>query len=176
MRLLAITDDLTGLHNLRSFETRLKSLVNEARIKDTPLSLLVLDVDRLKSLNDSFGHLAGADAVRIVGHLIASHIPSKAVACRYGGDEFVIAVPECTVGQAVRLGESLRRAVQEVQPTLASHLFPARTLSISVGAATLERESQRPHKEAEELFRAADRALYRAKEQGRNRVSAVSHH
>ena len=88
-----MTDDLTGLHNLRSFEARLASLVAAARENRSELSILVLDLDRLKQLNDVHGHLAGADAVRTVGHILADRLPSEAVACRYGGDEFVIAVP-----------------------------------------------------------------------------------
>ena len=172
MRVLAGTDDLTGLHNLRSFKAHLTTLVIEAKTKNIPLSLLALDVDRLKTLNDTFGHLTGADAVRTVGHVIGRHIPPTAVACRYGGDEFVIALPECTIEQAVEIGECLRWAVHDVQPTLASCWFPAGTLSISVGVATLERELD--HK-GEDLFGAADRALYRAKGEGRNRVCAFSH-
>jgi PleD family two-component response regulator len=92
---LALTDDLTGLHNLRSFEARLRMLVRASRQRSAPLALLLLDLDRLKSLNDTHGHLAGAEAVRTVGHLIAIRVPQDAVACRYGGDEFVIALPQC---------------------------------------------------------------------------------
>jgi PleD family two-component response regulator len=73
------TDDLTGLHNLRSFELRLRALVREARAGRTPLVLLVLDVDRLKSLNDRYGDLAGAEAVRTVGHIIGEQLPPDAV-------------------------------------------------------------------------------------------------
>ena len=124
MRLLAITDDLTGLHNLRSFEARIAAFINQARIDKTPLSLLVLDLDRLKSLNDNFGHLAGAEAVRTVGQLIARHSPSSAVACRYGGDEFVIALPKQTIEQAIKLAEVLRQAVYDAQPTLRGRPFP----------------------------------------------------
>jgi diguanylate cyclase (GGDEF)-like protein len=171
MRLLASTDDLTGLHNLRSFETRLAALVRQSRKNKTPLSLLVLDLDRLKSLNDEFGHLTGAGAVRTVGRLIARHVPRGAVACRYGGDEFVIALPQHTTEQAVEVAESLRRAVHEARPTLTGRPFPAGTLSISVGVAGgLVRGEGGAVREGEALFRAADRALYRAKEQGRNRV------
>jgi diguanylate cyclase (GGDEF)-like protein len=171
MRLLASTDDLTGLHNLRSFETRLAALVRQARTNKTPLSLLVLDLDRLKSLNDKFGHLTGAGAVRTVGRIIARHVPRGAVACRYGGDEFVITLPGHTTEQAVEVAESLRRAVHDARPTLAGHPFPAGTLSISVGVAGgLVRGEGGAVQEGEALFRAADRALYRAKEQGRNRV------
>ena len=174
MRLLAITDDLTGLHNLRSFETQLVTLVNQARINKTPISLLVLDLDRLKSLNDNFGHLAGAEAVRTVGHLIAKYIPPSAVACRYGGDEFVIALPEHTTEQAVEVAETLRQAVYDIQPTLVGRAFPAGTLSISVGAAgQLVCATGGTAQEGEALFRAADQALYRAKEQGRNKVCAA---
>jgi len=174
MRLLSITDDLTGLHNLRSFESHLAAIVNQARMNKTPLSLLVLDLDRLKSLNDSFGHLAGAEAVRTVGQLIAGHIPPGAVACRYGGDEFVIALPEHTIGQGVKLAEALRQAVYDAQPTLVGRPFPAGTLSISIGVAGHRLCGKgRADQEGEELFRAADLASYRAKEQGRNRVCAT---
>jgi len=174
MRLLAVTDDLTGLHNLRSFETHLARLVSQARINKSPLSLLVIDLDRLKSLNDSFGHLAGAEAVRTVGHLIAGHIPPNAVACRYGGDEFVVALPEHTSAQAVEVAEALRLTVYDAEPTLIGRSFPAGTLSVSIGVAG--RLCCGPGgvvQEGEELFRAADRALYRAKELGRNKVCAL---
>src|SRR6266542_2391877 len=85
---LAMTDDLTGLHNLRSFEPRLDAIMRASSTAGTPVSLLVLDVDRLKALNDTYGHLAGAEAVRTVGHIIAASLPPPAVGCRYGGDEF----------------------------------------------------------------------------------------
>lgn len=171
MRLLANTDDLTGLHNLRSFEARLGALLNQARTSKTPLSLLVIDLDRLKSVNDQFGHLAGAEAVRAVGRLIAEHIPPDAVACRYGGDEFVVALPGHATHRAVEFAQALRQTVQEARPTLAGRPFPAGTLSISVGAAGCFAAAAGPAaREGEELFRAADRALYRAKELGRNRV------
>jgi len=156
MRLLAITDDLTGLHNLRSFEARIAAFINQARIDKTPLSLLVLDLDRLKSLNDNFGHLAGAEAVRTVGQLIARHIPSNAVACRNGGDEFVIALPEQTIEQAIKLAEVLRQAVYDARPELVSRPFPAGTLSISVGVASrCACGTGETGLESEALFRAA---------------------
>jgi diguanylate cyclase (GGDEF)-like protein len=172
MRLLSITDDLTGLHNLRSFETHLATFVTQAKKDGSVLSVLVLDVDRLKLLNDSYGHLAGADAVRTVGHLIAEHLPERAVACRYGGDEFVVAIPDCQMDQAVEIAEGLRLSVSNEQPVLAARTFPAGTLSISVGAASrLIAKDSDPLKAGEGLFQAADDALYRAKEMGRNGVS-----
>jgi diguanylate cyclase (GGDEF)-like protein len=176
---LAMTDDLTGLHNLRSFELAFQRMVRLARREKTPLSVLVLDVDRLKRLNDQYGHLAGAEAVRAVGHLIAGHIPGDAVGCRYGGDEFVIALPRCPAAEARRVADNLRRAVIATAPVLAGLHFPARTLSISVGLSSLDgslaggepNEIDDENAAAEALFRHADAALYSAKNGGRNRIS-----
>ena len=175
---LATTDDLTGLHNLRSFEVRLSDMVRTSRQSGAPLAMLALDVDRLKSINDTYGHLAGAEAVREVGHVLARRLTGNAVACRYGGDEFVVALPGTPESEASTVADDLRRAVQEVVPTLAGMHFPIRTLSISVGVACLTIDTY-AHSDGEpndarigeDLFRAADRALYAAKENGRNLVS-----
>lgn len=180
LRVLAATDDLTGLHNLRSFEPRLASLMRASRQANAPLSLLVLDIDRLKSLNDQHGHLAGGEAVRSVGHILAWQIPPDAIACRYGGDEFVVALPGCGVSRAEQIAADLCRVVSATEPLLLGSRWPAGTLSISVGVAcrcfqgagavtSLQTEEQA----GESLFRAADAALYRAKASGRNRVCSV---
>jgi diguanylate cyclase (GGDEF)-like protein len=179
LRTLAMTDDLTGLHNLRSFELELRTMVRAARHERMPISMLVLDIDRLKSLNDQHGHLAGAEAVRTVGHLIAKHIPVGAIGCRYGGDEFVIALPHCPALEARRTADNLRRAVLASAPVLAGLHFPERTLSISIGLACRSFDepvatagsSPDEDNEGEALFRSADAALYAAKNGGRNRVS-----
>jgi len=178
LRRIALTDDLTGLHNLRSFEMRLLAMVQESREGRTPLALLVLDVDRLKSLNDRYGHLTGAEAVRTVGHIIGERLPPDAVGCRYGGDEFVVAVPRSTAAYANRLADDLRQAVHACAPVLAGHAFPAGTLSISVGLVSAsfedgpaaEDRGRRDVESSEAVFRAADAALYRAKAMGRNQV------
>jgi diguanylate cyclase (GGDEF)-like protein len=178
LHLLAMTDDLTGLHNLRSFEVQLATMVRASRETQTPLALLVLDVDRLKSLNDRYGHLTGAEAVRSVGHIIGRQIPPDAVACRYGGDEFAIAVPRCAPFVADQVADRLRSAVHGSAPALAGRRFPAGTLSISVGGACASFDRNAPSRAVlpgdaetgEALFRAADAALYRAKAGGRNQV------
>jgi diguanylate cyclase (GGDEF)-like protein len=177
LRQLAMTDDLTGLHNLRSFEARLVALVRVSRATETGLALLVLDVDRLKSLNDQYGHLTGAEAVRTVGRIIGQRSPPGAVACRYGGDEFVIAIPRCTPFLVRRVADDLRRAVYDCAPVLAGRPFEAGTLSISVGGACVSFDDPAPSQAmwrdveaGETLFRAADAALYRAKASGRNQV------
>ena len=194
---LAASDDLTGLHNLRSFEAHLRLLMRHAARHALPIALLVLDLDRLKSLNDTHGHLAGAEAVRTVGHAIADHVPRGAVACRYGGDEFVVALPGSDEGGARSVADGLRLAVHAMAPVLAGVAFPEGTLSISVGIAcsarialpaashhpasrrarlaTVKKRRTEPFDSGEDaageaLFRAADEALYAAKSGGRNRV------
>ena len=179
LRALAMTDDLTGLHNLRSFEAHLARMVRTARIAATPVSVLVLDVDRLKSMNDRYGHLAGSDAVREVGRIIAETVPPQAIACRYGGDEFVIAVPRCDEAQAHEIACALRHRVHNGAPTLAGMPFPAGTLSISVGVASrhlfrsVRRTRAGDDEAGEALFLAADTALYSAKRNGRNYVAVA---
>jgi diguanylate cyclase (GGDEF)-like protein len=177
LRQLAMTDDLTGLHNLRSFESRLIPMVRSSRETGRPLALLVLDVDRLKSLNDQYGHLTGAEAVRTVGHIISDRLPPVAVACRYGGDEFAVAIPDCTPARVHRIADDLRRVVHETAPVLSRRSFSAGTLTISVGGSctSFDRhaasQAEATDDEAgESLFRSADAALYRAKDGGRNRV------
>ena len=173
---LAMTDDLTGLHNLRSFELHVRAMVHAARRDRFPMAVFVIDLDRLKRLNDEYGHLAGAEAVRNVGQIIAARIPAAAVACRYGGDEFVIACSQCSVETARLLANGLRDAVNVSAPVLAGVQFSRGILSISIGivcrafaepvAATITDDAL-----SEDLFRAADAALYAAKNGGRNRVA-----
>ena len=174
LRHLAATDDLTGLHNLRSFEAHLANLVRSARAERTPLALLVLDVDRLKSLNDRHGHLTGAEAVRAVGQLLGARLPPHAVACRYGGDEFAVVIPRATSYSARAIADDLRLAIRKTALVLAGQPFAAGAVTISVGVSS----DDGPHRPwsmndldiAEALFREADAGLYRAKARGRNRV------
>jgi diguanylate cyclase (GGDEF)-like protein len=176
LRRLADTDDLTGLYNLRGFNTRLSHAIRLARESRSPIALLVLDVDRLKSINDSHGHSAGADAVRTVGTLLAARLPAGAFACRFGGDEFVVALPGQEAGEASATAGQLRDAVNGEAPSLAGVAYPRGTLSISIGVACAARvdsstASVRSDDEvAEDLFKAADAALYAAKAGGRNQV------
>jgi len=179
LRRMALTDDLTGLHNLRSFEERLRMMVRAASETGKPLSLLVLDLDRLKSLNDVHGHLAGAEAVRLVGRVLADLLPAQAVAFRYGGHEFVVALPETDARDASAAAELVSREVNGLSPQLAGVSHARGTLSISVGVAsrTFDRgvldTRESTDAAGEQLFRAADSALYAAKDGGRNRISVA---
>jgi diguanylate cyclase (GGDEF)-like protein len=176
---LSITDDLTGLYNLRGFDARLLPIIRTASQASTPITLVVLDVDRLKSINDTHGHRAGADAVRSVGQLIGAWLPDGAFGCRFGGDEFVVALPGRDISAASEIAEALRASVHAAAPALAGVAFPPGTLSISMGLACRGRfdgQSRAPelHTEmAESLFHAADQALYVAKTAGRNQIHAA---
>jgi diguanylate cyclase (GGDEF)-like protein len=180
LRRLSITDDLTGLYNLRGFEDRLTRTIRAARAANRPVSLLVLDVDRLKSLNDRYGHIAGADAVRTVGRIIGASLRSDAFASRFGGDEFVVALPDQGLEEARGTAQQLCHAVHIAAPRLAEIDFPPETLSISIGIACQSgsdaedvRASGMETTLGESLFRTADQALYAAKNGGRNRVSVA---
>ncbi len=176
LHVLAMTDDLTGLHNLRSFESLLVAMIHAARERGASVSMLVFDLDRLKSLNDTYGHLTGAQAVRHVGQLAAARLPADAVACRYGGDEFVVCLPGRRDADVRAVAETLCTAVCDSAPVLAGRRFPRGTLSISVGVArgswsgTQALDGLTDVKAGELLFRAADVALYAAKARGRNQV------
>jgi diguanylate cyclase (GGDEF)-like protein len=175
---LAGTDDLTGLYNLRAFEHQLRSTVHRARLAGTPLSLLVLDLDGLKALNDRHGHLAGAEAVRAVGHVIRSHLPPEAFACRYGGDEFVVALPGQPASVADETASAILGSVRNTAPVLDGLELPPGTLSVSIGLAGLDRrrgdspDGTEPDDDraGETLFRSADAALYDAKRSGKGRI------
>jgi diguanylate cyclase (GGDEF)-like protein len=179
---LAATDDLTGLHNLRSFEPRLDAMVRACRLARVPMAMLVLDLDRLKSLNDTHGHRAGGEAVRTLGHVLSVRLPGDALACRFGGDEFVVAIPECAAVRAESIADDIRRTIKGLAPDLAGESFPAGTLSVSVGVACLSFAVSEAGSSSgasdpdtgEALFRAADRSLYSAKARGRDRVSVVT--
>jgi two-component system, cell cycle response regulator len=180
LHVMAMTDDLTGLHNLRSFERRLSAMIPVARAGGRGLSMLVLDLDRLKSLNDTYGHLTGAEAVRHVGRILGARLPPDAVACRYGGDEFVVSLAGRSDADARAIADDLCRAVHDSSPTLAHRSFPSGTLSISIGLArrswAAEEDESWPETDTEAgeaLFRAADAALYAAKARGRNQVFAA---
>ena len=177
MHALAGTDDLTGLRNLRSFESGLRTLFRSARPAGTTVAFVVIDLDRLKSLNDVHGHLAGAEAVRTVGRIIGEQLPQGAIACRYGGDEFAIAIPRWDATRTKEFAETLREEVLRTAPVLAGLAFPPGTLSISAGVATANpgahpsTATDADVAAAVDLFRSADQALYTAKAAGRNCVA-----
>ena len=161
---MAITDALTGLYNRRYMESHAGTLVEQASARGKPLAVLVLDIDYFKSINDSWGHDAGDDVLREFSIRIKKSIRGIDLACRYGGEEFVVIMPETDMAVATMVAERLRRRI-------ASEPFPiqqgARSIevTISIGIAALAR-----NEDAATVLKRADQALYRAKRNGRNRV------
>ncbi len=161
---MAITDALTGLYNRRYMETHVGTLVEQALARGKPLSVLILDIDYFKSINDTYGHDAGDDVLREFAIRIRKSIRGIDLACRYGGEEFVVVMPETDMAVATIVAERLRRRI-------AGEPFPieqgARSIevTISVGLAGLGITDT-----AASVIKRADQALYRAKRDGRNRV------
>jgi diguanylate cyclase (GGDEF)-like protein len=158
----AALDGLTGLYNYRHFWELLAHEVEMSRRYGCPLSLLFLDVDRFKDVNDALGHTQGDAALKELAAYLKDALRHADVACRYGGEEFVIILPRTTAAQAEKLAERLRQGVCTRQLCLVSRQVQ---LSVSIGVAELEAGM-----DADSLLNAADAALYRAKLAGRNRV------
>jgi two-component system cell cycle response regulator len=163
---MAITDGLTGLHNRRYMETHLKTLVDQAKSGGRPLSVLVADIDFFKRVNDTYGHDAGDAVLREFAARFRRNTRGIDLACRMGGEEFVIIMPDTDIRRAYQVGERLRACVA-AEPF---HLNSRTQLRVtaSVGIAALEGEADT----AETVFKRADQALYSAKRDGRNRVAA----
>jgi two-component system cell cycle response regulator len=162
---MAITDGLTGLHNRRYMETHLGTLVEQATQRGKPLSLLMLDIDYFKSVNDTHGHDAGDDVLREFALRIRRSVRNIDLACRLGGEEFVIVMPETDMTVAAMVAERLRRRI-------AGEPFPVQqgtkllNVTLSIGIAALTSAVDTPTT----ILKRADQALYRAKRDGRNRV------
>ena len=162
---MAITDALTGLFNRRYMETHLATLVEQAASRGKPIAVLVLDIDYFKAINDSHGHDAGDDVLREFALRIRKCIRNIDLACRYGGEEFVIVMPETDMAVATMVAERLRRRIaSETFSIQQGARSLAVTLSIGLAAAS------GPDDTAAAILKRADTALYRAKRDGRNRV------
>jgi diguanylate cyclase (GGDEF)-like protein len=159
---LSITDPLTGLRNRRVVQERLEEEVGRAQRYGTALSVLLIDIDGLKELNDRHGHRAGDVALRKVATAIRNGSRATDRAARWGGDEFMLLAPNTGLTEARQLAERIRGLVAEGTSA------PGEPITVSVGVAT--HDSARDAGTTEALVRRADRALYEAKRLGRNLV------
>lgn len=164
---LAATDALTGLANRRAFDERLADEWARARRDGTQLSLLLIDVDHFKKFNDHYGHLAGDGCLRALGRILSAIARRPAdLAARYGGEEFAVLLPNTGPDGCVEVGEGIRQALHDLAMHHAQNP-PSRLVTVSVGAAT-SLPSQAS--DSSTLVAAADRALYAAKDSGRDRL------
>ena len=164
-QLMSITDPLTGLLNRRYLEERLTEELSRSQRYNYSMSCLMIDIDDFKSYNDRNGHQAGDVALKITAHSLKAALRSADIACRYGGEEFCILLPQTTVSEAGVIAERMRQKVADtVYPHGASQ--PSGRVSISIGISTFAKHIDT----AESVIAAADRALYTAKSFGKNRI------
>ena len=166
---LAVTDPLTGLFNRRYMETHVNMLADNAANRGKALSLLILDVDHFKPVNDTHGHAVGDKVLRELSERIRKNIRSIDLPCRIGGEEFMVALPDTSAEVAARIGERLRDAVSCRPFNVGAKAGPL-DVTISIGIAALDHGTDT----LESILKRADDALYRAKREGRNRVAGAA--
>lgn len=161
----AVLDQLTGLHNRRYFDRQMPILFEQARGETKPMSVLVLDIDRFKTVNDTYGHDAGDEVLRAFAKRVRSCIRGEDVLVRFGGEEMVIVAPETSDDVAALVAERIRHKVESA-PFVIGRGAQQIPVTVSIGLAHLSAEDETPA----DLLKRADEALYRAKSSGRNRV------
>ncbi len=164
LRHQALRDPLTGLYNRRYMQDALERLAAVADRTRSSLSIIMVDLDHFKKLNDEHGHATGDAVLRDVASALIASLRSSDVACRYGGEELVVLLPDCSLSQAIEKAEAMRERIE-----ILSSRYDA-SISASFGVAAIPET----HRTPEDALKSADEALYQAKEAGRNRVVAAS--
>jgi two-component system cell cycle response regulator len=162
---MAVTDGLTGLHNRRYLDSHLETLFERAVTRRRPLSLMITDLDRFKSVNDTYGHDGGDEVLREFARRLRKNVRGIDLACRFGGEEFVVVMPDTEAAIAEKVAERVRAEIAEL-PFVVNGMNVA--VTVSVGVSSLKRGVD----SVTDLLKRADVALYEAKSGGRNRVVA----
>ena len=166
LRKISITDPLTELLNRRYFEERISEEMERSKRHGQPFSLIILDIDNFKEFNDTYGHLAGDEALKNVGHVIRRCVRIIDIAARYGGEEFAIILPTTDKEDARLIGNRIREGIEGVTLPVIKDEGKEAKLTVSLGIASYPADAST----IELLINNADRALYKAKAQGKNRV------
>ena len=166
MRNQAIRDSLTGLYNRRYLEETLEREVHRGNRLGTCIGIIMMDLDHFKPYNDSYGHTAGDEVLRAAGHLIQNQVRGEDIACRYGGEEFLLIMPGASLEVVQHRAETIVREVKQLH--LQNHAF--HPITISAGVAIFPDNGAT----ADLVLQSADQALYRAKAAGRDRVMVAS--
>ncbi|MFY0666296.1 MAG: diguanylate cyclase [Natronospirillum sp.] len=159
---LSITDELTGLVNRRQLKRRAEQLLAQARRSNSPVSVVVLDIDNFKQVNDTEGHLAGDEILKRLADVLRDHARESDVVGRYGGEEFSMVLPDSTESDALIFAQRLHELVGSI-------LVGGKPLTVSIGVVSSDRLKQDVNS-YDTLFELADRAMYEAKAAGRNRT------
>src|ERR1700674_4825926 len=167
LRVQAVRDPLTGLYSRRYMQEFLERELHSARRKHRPIAVMMLDLDHFKRYNDNFGHSAGDQALAAVGDTLLPRVRPEDVACRYGGEEFALILPECSLRQATVRAEEICRRIRENRAHPDQQA--AGVLTLSIGVAAFDETTDR----VDLLLKFADDALYQAKRAGRDRVVAA---
>ncbi|MGV6800672.1 MAG: PleD family two-component system response regulator [bacterium] len=162
---LAVTDQLTGMFNRRYLATHMETLFADREQSSHPISVLLVDIDHFKSVNDTYGHDVGDQVLKEVAKRMMASVRGVDIACRYGGEEFVFLMPDTNEETAHMVAERLRQLVEATQVIVNDEL--QLDITVSVGTATVHKGSDDT---AQQILKQADEALYTAKEGGRNRV------
>ena len=160
-------DSLTGLLKHASFKNRLSQEVDRARRQGKPLAVAMVDIDLFKQVNDTWGHPMGDQVIKTLAHLLRQRLRRHDVIGRYGGEEFGVVLPECTLADAVHLIDDIRQRFGEIRFILEGQSF---NVTLSAGVVSSETASKAP-----DLLAQADTALYEAKHSGRNQVRSATH-
>jgi diguanylate cyclase (GGDEF)-like protein/PAS domain S-box-containing protein len=168
LRQQSIRDHLTGLFNRRYLEETMVRELNRASRKNLPVGLILADVDYFKRINDTYGHAAGDAILRKLGEVLRENVRSEDVASRYGGDEFIILLPEASCEVTKNRAEKLLEIVRQAIIRFNEETF--KSVTISAGVSVFPEDGSA----AESILKAADLALYHAKEKGRNQVVAAN--
>jgi diguanylate cyclase (GGDEF)-like protein/PAS domain S-box-containing protein len=164
----SIRDVLTGLYNRRHMEVSLEREFKKARRKSYPLSIVMIDIDHFKRFNNNFGHEAGDAVLRTVGEVLDRNIRGSDIACRYGGEELILILPEASLENGYKRAEQIRKLVKSIN--LESQGRNLGVITASLGVACFPDHGET----AEAVIKAADQALYQAKEEGRDRTVSAS--
>jgi diguanylate cyclase len=161
----AYTDALTGLANRKKFDLEVVRLVSEARDKQEPLSVVFMDIDHFKSFNDAYGHQVGDQVLRLVARCLNEGLKGRDFACRYGGEEFIVMLPETDIDGAEKIANILRETVKSKEIRNRATGETLTRISISGGVALLNDDE-----DPKDWVDRADKALYQAKRKGRDRI------
>jgi diguanylate cyclase (GGDEF)-like protein len=167
LRIESIRDPLTGLYNRRYMEEALHQIASRAERHNIPVAILMLDIDHFKTFNDTYGHEAGDVVLRELGRLLRNNFRGEDIACRYGGEEFLLILPDVTLEIAPKRAEELLLKIRALQIAYESESFH---ITVSTGVAALPEHGYN----VQDIVNAADVAMYQAKQRGRNQVVVAS--